>query len=32
MLRIVERSSRLCFIGSSNPRSDRDTDIMTYFE
>jgi hypothetical protein len=32
MLRIVERFTRMCFIGRDNPRPNRDSYIMTYFE
>jgi hypothetical protein len=32
MLRIVERHTRMCFIGRGNKRPNRDAYIMTYFE
>jgi C1A family cysteine protease len=32
MLRIVERHTRMCFIGRGNARPNRDSYIMTYFE
>jgi hypothetical protein len=32
MLRVVERSSRMCFIGRGNNRPNRKDYIMTYFE
>lgn len=32
MLRIVERHTRMCFIGRDNERSDRKAYIMTYWE
>jgi len=32
MLRVVERNSRICFIGRDNRRPNRKDYIMTYFE
>jgi hypothetical protein len=32
MLRIVERHTRMCFIGRNNKRPNRESYIMTYFE
>jgi hypothetical protein len=32
MLRIVERQTRMCFIGRGNQRPNRDAYIMTYYE